>query len=214
MKANYYYVTPFGDDLATVTGKSAARGRDSVHNLRLERREMLKRLAELRALAERRWKANKGLLATVERLHDDAVENARHFKMALYIANNDKQSLLSTIEHLQAENARLQKENELAKSDCWFSLLFAENERLQSENREQAAKLQAAAEYEKEIRKRLNGISKLGKRLSRLFEKQSKRLHDCRADRRKWRDTAERCFTAAMKNAVALADERKGERGA
>ena len=34
-----------------------------------------------------------------------------------------------------------------------------------------------------------------------------------RAETAKWRDIAERCFTSAMKNAVALADERKGERG-
>jgi hypothetical protein len=35
-----------------------------------------------------------------------------------------------------------------------------------------------------------------------------------RAESAKWRDTAERCFSSAMKNAVALADERKGKRGA
>ena len=34
-----------------------------------------------------------------------------------------------------------------------------------------------------------------------------------RAESAKWRDIAERCFASAMKNAVALADERKGERG-
>ena len=34
-----------------------------------------------------------------------------------------------------------------------------------------------------------------------------------RAETAKWRDIAERCFAAAMKNAVTLADERKGERG-
>ena len=34
-----------------------------------------------------------------------------------------------------------------------------------------------------------------------------------RAESAKWRDIAERCFSSAMKNAVALADERKGERG-
>ena len=34
-----------------------------------------------------------------------------------------------------------------------------------------------------------------------------------RAETAKWRDIAERCFASAMKNAVALADERKGERG-
>lgn len=180
-----------------VTPLSVARTEYHSCRLRAERAEMLKRLAALRALAERRWKDEKGLLKTIDDLHDDAAENARHFKMALYIADKDKQSLLSTIERLQAENARLQKENE----------------RLSAENREQAAKLQAAAEYDKEIRKRLAHIRKLSKRLASLFEKQSKRLHDCRADRRKWRDTAERCYAAAMKNAVALADERKGERG-
>lgn len=34
-----------------------------------------------------------------------------------------------------------------------------------------------------------------------------------RAESAKWRDTAERCFSSAMKNAVALANERKGKRG-
>ena len=34
-----------------------------------------------------------------------------------------------------------------------------------------------------------------------------------RVETAKWRDIAERCFASAMKNAVALADERKGERG-
>ena len=34
-----------------------------------------------------------------------------------------------------------------------------------------------------------------------------------RAESAKWRDIAERCFASAMRNAVALADERKGERG-
>lgn len=127
-----------------VTPLSVARTEYHSRRLRAERAEMLKRLAALRALAERRWE---------------------------------------------------------------------ENERLSAENREQAAKLQAAAEYDKEIRKRLAHIRKLGKRLASLFEKQSKRLHDCRADRRKWRDTAERCFSSAMKNAVALAEKRKGKRG-
>ena len=176
-----------------VTPLSVARTEYHSRRLRAERAEMLKRLAALRASAERRWKDEKGLLKTIDDLHDDAAKNARHFKMALYIADKDKQSLLSTIERLRAENARLQKENERAKSDCWFSMLWEENERLSAENREQAAKLQAAAEYGKEIRKRLAHIRKLGKRLASLFEKQSKRLHDCRADRRKWRDTAERC---------------------
>lgn len=34
-----------------------------------------------------------------------------------------------------------------------------------------------------------------------------------RAETAKWRGTAERCFAAAMKNAVALANERKGKTG-
>lgn len=34
-----------------------------------------------------------------------------------------------------------------------------------------------------------------------------------RVESAKWRDTAERCFSAAMKNAVALANERKGKMG-
>lgn len=33
------------------------------------------------------------------------------------------------------------------------------------------------------------------------------------AESAKWRDIAERCFASAMKNAIALADERKGKRG-
>lgn len=134
---HYTYCTPFGDDLAIVTGKSAARGRGSTHNLRIERREMLKRLAALRALAGRRWNAVKGLLATVERL--------------------------------TAENV--------------------------------------------ELKKMVTTLDKRGYAVACKCDKLSRRLHDCRVDRRKWRDTAERCFAAAMKNSVALANERKGERG-
>ena len=174
-----------------VTPLSVARTEYHSLRLRAERREMLKRLAFLQVLTERRWNDAKGLLKKIDDLHDDAEEMYHQSEMALHIANNDKQSLLSTVERLQAEN-----------------------ERLTAENREQATKLQAVAEYDKEIRKRLAHIRKLGDRLARQFEKQSKRLHDCRADRRKWRDTAERCYAAAMKNAVALADERKGETGA
>ena len=39
------------------------------------------------------------------------------------------------------------------------------------------------------------------------------RLDAERAKMAKWRDIAERCFASAMKNAVTLADERKGKRG-
>lgn len=53
----YTYVTPFGDDLATVTGKSAARGRNSVHNLRRALAAAQDRISEIR-------RAHKYLLRT------------------------------------------------------------------------------------------------------------------------------------------------------
>lgn len=49
MKQNYNYISPFGEEFATVTGKSASRSRDSIHNLRLERREYADRVSALKA---------------------------------------------------------------------------------------------------------------------------------------------------------------------
>ena len=68
MKAqNYTYCTAFGDDMATVTGKSAARGRDSVYNLRRVLEQANDRISKSR-------RARKYLLRTLRKEQD---ENAR-----------------------------------------------------------------------------------------------------------------------------------------
>lgn len=115
----------------------------------------------------------------IARLHNEALEARRDFDTAMSIADNDKQSLLDKVEALQAEN----------KSLC------AEIARLQAE----LADEQTFA---------LHGWE-LARKNARHSDKLSDRLHACRIDRRKWRDFANRCFMASLKNAVALADEHK-----
>ena len=81
---------------------------------------------------------------------------------------------------------------DMAKSDVWFAMLWEENQNLGDE----IARLQKMYESLEAENKSLNA-----------------ELDAERAESEKWRDIAERCFASAMKNAVALADERKGERG-
>lgn len=190
MKATYIYKSAFGDSLLTVTGKSAARGRDSVHNLRWERTRYIDRIAELNKNVQNLRKANavarnharkegESMLADIERLHNEALEARRDYDNALRIADKDKQALLDKIEALQAEN----------KSLC--SEIARLNDELADE--------QSFA---------LHGWE-LARKNATLCAKVSDRLHACRIDRRKWRDFANRCFMASLKNAVALADEHK-----
>ena len=158
MKATYIYKSAFGDSLLTITGKSAARGRDSVHNLRWERAQYIDRISDLNRNVRSLRKAN-----AVMRNH----------------ARKEGEKMKADIERLNEENARL----------C------AEIARLQAE----LADEQTFA---------LHGWTLASENAS-LCAKLSDRLHACRIDRRKWRDFANRCFMASLKNAVALADERK-----
>lgn len=79
---NYTYISPFGEEFATVTWKSVARSRDSIHNLRLERREYADRVSALQADISNLKAANKYM--------------RRH--------------ALSKYEQLKAENERLREE--------------------------------------------------------------------------------------------------------
>lgn len=195
MKAQYIYKSAFGDSLLTVTGKSAARGRDSVHNLRWERTRYIDRIDELNRNVHNLRRANavmrrhackegERMLADIERLRDELEEARRDSDIALRVAERDKQSLLDKVEALQAENANLCSEIARLNAELADEQTFA-----------------------------LHGWT-LARKNAKLNDKLSDRLHACRIDRRKWCDIAERCFAAAMKNAVALADGRKDERGA
>lgn len=144
------------------------------------------------------------MLDDIFRLHNEAVEARRDFDNALRIANNDKRVLLDKVEDLQTENTNL----------C------AEIERLQeayeSLNEENAGLCAEIARLNDELADEqtfaLHGWE-LARKNATLCAKVADRLHACRIDRRKWRDFANRCFMASLKNAVALADERKGKRG-
>lgn len=148
MKAQYIYKSAFGDSLLTITGKSAARGRDSVHNLRWERTLYIDRIDELNRNVRNLRRANAVMRRHAckegERMLAEMADMRRDYDTALSIADKDKQALLDKVESLQAEN----------------KILCAEIARLQAE------------------------------------------LADMR-------DFANRCFMASLKNAVALADERK-----
>ena len=173
MKATHYtYCTPFSDELATVTGKSAARGRDSVHNLRLALSHAQKRISNLRKSC---------VTLRIKKQRADG-------KLAELQAEN--KNLCDEIDRLQFIFEDLQTEN---KSLC------LEVARLHTELAEQQSYALSGWQVAFESAKR--------------HDKIAERLHNCRADRQKWRDIAGRCFSAAMKNAVALADERKGKRG-
>ena len=238
MKAQYVYKSAFGDSLLTITGKSAARGRDSVHNLRWERTRYIERISDLNKNVQNLRRANavcrnharkegERMVADIERLHNELEEARKDSDIALKIANKDKQALLDEVEALTEENHNLcdeitrlqeayeslQKENEQAKSGCWFSMLWTENEDLQSENKSLCSEIaRLNAELADEQTFALHGWA-LAHKNAKLNDKLSDRLHACRIDRRKWREVAERCFAAAMKNAVALANDRKNEAG-
>lgn len=162
MKATYIYKSAFGDSLLTITGKSAARGRDSVCTL-------------CRANAVMRNHARK----EGERMLAEMADMRRDFDNALRVAEKDKQALLDKVERLQEEN----------KSLC-------------------AKVARLNAELADEVTFALHGWT-LARKNAILCAKVSDRLHACRIDRRKWRDFANRCFMASLKNAVALADGRK-----
>lgn len=208
MKATYIYKSAFGDSLLTITGKSAARGRDSVHNLRWERTRYIDRIDELNKNVSNLRKANavcrnharkegERMLADIERLHNELEEARKDSDVALRIAEKDKQALLDEVEALTEENHNLCDEitrlQEAYESLC--SEIASLNDKLADE--------QTFA---------LHGWT-LARENAKHSAKVADRLHACRIDRRKWRDIAERCFVSAMKNAVALADERNGERG-
>ena len=183
MKATYIYKSAFGDSLLTITGKSAARGRDSVHNLRWERTQYIDRIDELNRNVRNLRRANAVMRNHArkegERMLAEMADMRRDYDNALRVADKDKQALLDKIERLHEENASL----------C------AEIARLQ-------------AELADEHTFALHGWE-LARKNAKHSAKVSDRLHACRIDRRKWYDIAERCFAAAMKNAVALADEHK-----
>lgn len=215
MKAHYRYSEPFGDILATVTGKSAARGRDSVHNLRWERTHYLERISDLNLNVRNLRRANavmrnhackegERLLTDIERLHNELEEARKDSDIALKVAERDKQALFDEVEALTEENHGLC--DEITRLQEAYESLNEENKSLCSE----IARLNAELADEQTFA--LHGWT-LARENAKLNDKLSDRLHACRIDRRKWRDIAERCFAAAMKNAVALADGRKGKRG-
>ena len=204
MKAHYIYKSAFGDSLLTITGKSVARGRDSVHNLRWERTRYIDRIAELNKNVQNLRKANavcrnharkegERMLADIERLRDEMADMRRDSDTALKVAERDKQALLDKVEALTAENRNLC--DEITRLQEAYESLCAEVARLQDD----LADEQTFA---------LHGWT-LARENAKHSAKVADRLHACRIDRRKWRDSAERCFASAMKNAVALADGHK-----
>ena len=218
MKATYIYKSAFGDSLLTVTGKSAARGRDSVHNLRWERTRYIDRIAELNKNVQNLRKANavarnharkegERMLADIERLHNEALEARRDYDTALKIANRDKQALLDEVEALTEENHNLC--DEITRLQEAYESLNEENKSLCSEIARLNDELAFVTEWKRKLARQLDDALAMVDRVSTERDKVADRLHACRIDRRKWRDIAERCFAAAMKNAVALADEHK-----
>lgn len=211
MKAHYRYSEPFGDVLATVTGKSAARGRDSVHNLRWERTRYLERISDLNKNVQNLRKANavcrnharkegERMLSDIARLRDELVEARRDSDVALHIADKDKQALLDKVESLRDENANLCAE---------ITRLQEAYESLNEENKSLCAEIaRLNDELADEQTFALHGWE-LARKNAKHSAKVSDRLHACRIDRRKWYDIAERCFASALKNAAALADEHK-----
>ena len=211
MKAQYVYKSAFGDSLLTITGKSAARGRDSVHNLRWERTRYIDRIAELNKNVRNLRRANavcrnharregERMLADIERLRDEMEYMRRDSDTALKVAESDKQALLDEVEALTAENRNLC--DEITRLQEMYESLQAENKSHCSE----IARLQDMLADEQSFA--LHGWT-LARENAKHSAKVADRLHACRIDRRKWRDIAERCFAAAMKNAVALANGRK-----
>ena len=190
MKATYIYKSAFGDSLLTITGKSAARGRDSVHNLRWERTHYIDRITELNNNVRNLQRANavcrnharkegERMLADIERLRDEMEYMRRDSDTALKVAESDKQALLNKVKALTEENKSLCSEIARLQDELADEVTFAlHGWKLAHENAKHSAKV-------------------------------ADRLHACRIDRRKWRDIAERCFASAMKNAVTLANGHK-----
>ena len=216
MKAQYIYKSAFGDSLLTVTGKSASRGRDSVRNLRWERVRYIERIDELNRNVKNLRRANavmrrhackegERMLVEIERLRDELVEARKDSDMALKVAERDKQALFDEVEALTAENHNLCDEIERLQEA--YESLNEENANLCAE----IARLNDELADEQTFA--LHGWT-LARENAKLNDKLSDRLHACRIDRRKWRDFANRCFMASLKNAVALADGRKCKRGA
>ena len=211
MKAQYIYKSAFGDSLLTITGKSAARGRDSVHNLRWERAHYIDRIDELNKNVHNLRRANavcrnharkegERMLADIERLHNELEEARKDSDIALRVSERDKQALFDEVEALTEENHNLC--DEITRLQEAYESLNEENKSLWAE----IARLQDALADEQSFA--LHGWT-LAHENAKHSAKVADRLHACRIDRRKWRDIAERCFAAAMKNAVALADEHK-----
>lgn len=173
--------TANGEVLPT-SADDAVKAMNRLESLRRQRAFLIERLGVFRdACVTLRVRKQR----TEARLNAELLEARRDSDRALRLAEKDNQSLLDTIE-------RLKKENEQAKSDVWFAMLWEENQNLGDE----ITRLQELYESAEEENKRLNA-----------------ELDAERVETAKWRDIAERCFASAMKNAVALADERKGERG-
>ena len=96
MKAqNYTYKTPFGDELAIITGKSAARGRDNLRNTR-------KALAAANDIIST-WQAD------VKERHACTV------RLRLR-KNKEIASLLAEVARLKAENETLKENAEMWKT--------------------------------------------------------------------------------------------------
>lgn len=127
--------------------------------------------------------------------------------IALRIANKDKQALLDEVEALTEENHNLC--DEITRLQEMFEALSEENKSLCSEIARLNDELAFVTDWKRKLARQLDGSLAMVDRVSTERDKVADRLHACRIDRWKWRDTAERCFVAAMKNAVALADERK-----
>lgn len=96
MKAqNYTYKTPFGDELAIITGKSAARGRDNLRNTR-------------KALA-----AANDIISTLQA--DVKERHACTVRLRLR-KNKEIASLLADVARLKAENETLKENAEMWKT--------------------------------------------------------------------------------------------------
>lgn len=211
MKATYIYKSAFGDSLLTITGKSAARGRDSVHNLRWERTRYIDRIDELNRNVKNLRRANavcrnharkegERMLSDIGRLRNELEEARKDSDIALRIAESDKQALLDKVEALTEENHNLC--SEITRLQDAYESLAEENKSLCSD----IARLNDTLADEQTFA--LHGWT-LAHENAKHSAKVADRLHACRIDRRKWRDIAERCFASAMKNAVMLADEHK-----
>lgn len=122
------------------------------------------------------------------------LDNLRNARKVLAVAQDRISALQADVKERHTCTVRLR-----FRKDAEISRLRADIARLNAEN--------------KELKKMVTILDKRGYVVACKCDKLSRRLHDVRADRRKWRDTAERCFSSAMKNAVALANEAKAKKG-